>query len=183
VVYGRVRNGNELLEYMGVPSEHEQRGDDCAQRLMSTTSPLTQEELASMGYSAECIAAGQLIANGKDTGALAKASLEVSWLAQACTHEVNLSKSGLKESDGSALGKLISESLLVSVLNLSNNKLGFAAAKDIALALKSNTTITCVDVSANSLGADGGRAIAASIAENSTITSVSLYQQYSFEQV
>jgi len=117
VVYNRVRNANELLEYMAVPAEHEQRGEDCARRLMAKVT--TPEQLSLMGFSNECISAGQLIADGRDPKALANASLEISWLAQCCTDQVNLSSSSLADLHGSALGKLMSDSLFVTVLNLS----------------------------------------------------------------
>jgi hypothetical protein len=154
---------------MGVPAEREQRGEDCARRLIANTS--TPEQLSSMGFSKECVSAGQLIAGGRDPKALANVSLEIVWLTQCCTDQMDLSSRSLVDADGSALGKLMSETLFVTVLNVSNNKLGAGAAKDIARALESNGTITSLDLSKNDFGPDGVITIASGL-KSGSITSV-----------
>jgi hypothetical protein len=171
VIYARVRNAIETLEFMLVPSVYEERGEDCARRLMATA-PSTPQQLSLMGFSKECISAGELIANGRDTESLAAVGLEVAWLAQACTQTVILSNCDLAESVGHVLGRLISDSVLVAVLNLSNNKLGVGAAKDIARALERNSTIVSLDLSGNVLGPDGGSALSLGLEKSSTLSQV-----------
>ena len=148
VIYNRVRNASELLEYMSISADEDMRAADCVQ-LLENNADLESAvaDLGRLGMSATALEASRIVMGCHDQftlEALKGADVQLAWMALHAAHDgqINLPDFGLDETvRAEKVHDLLSSSSRITVLNLSLNNLGESGTIIlICQALKSTTS-------------------------------------------